>query len=125
MDKLFEIKQGPKTPLIELNSETGTFSLKGKSVPDNSVVFYAPVFAWLDEYLVTPAKTTSLDINLDYFNTSSAKLLADLFNKLEALQKSKKSEVAVNWSYAEEDEDMLEAGEDYKSIFDIPFNLIR
>jgi hypothetical protein len=31
---------------------------------------------------------------------------------------------SVDWYYEEEDEDMLEAGEDYDAIIDIPFRLI-
>ena len=34
------------------------------------------------------------------------------------------NEVAINWYYEEDDEDMLEAGEDYDAIIDLPFKLI-
>ena len=36
-----------------------------------------------------------------------------------------KNEVEVNWYYEEDDEDMLEAGEDYESIIRVPFKMIE
>ena len=34
------------------------------------------------------------------------------------------AEATVLWYYEEDDEDMLEAGEDYDAIIDMPFRLI-
>lgn len=124
MAQLLQIEQSPKTPLIEFNPETGVFEMKGKSIPENSVLFYKPVFEWLESYMQTPAQNTTLNIQLDYFNTSSAKILADLFKKLDNFQSTGKSAVLINWQYNDQDEDMLEAGEDYKSISKVNFNLV-
>jgi ABC-type molybdenum transport system ATPase subunit/photorepair protein PhrA len=49
---------------------------------------------------------------------------ADVFKKLETIHKSK-HEVVINWYYEEDDEDMLEAGEDYESIIRVPFKMIE
>ena len=123
MEKVFANEQSSKTPFIDFNSESGIFQLKGKSIPENSVLFYRPLFDWLDSYIHAPAQTTTLNIQLDYFNTSSAKILADLFKKLESFQNTNKTKVLINWNYNIEDDDMLEAGEDYKSICKVTFNL--
>jgi len=48
----------------------------------------------------------------------------DVFKKLEAIQKVNQG-VTVNWFYDEDDEDMLEAGQDYESIIRIPFKMIE
>ena len=120
----FSAEQSPKTPLIDLNASSGVFSMKGKSIPENTVQFYKPLFDWLNDYAQSPAKTTTVNIQLDYFNTSSAKIFADLFHSLEKLQESGKSAVTINWQYNEEDDDMLESGEDYKSITKVDFNLV-
>ena len=47
-----------------------------------------------------------------------------MFKKLETIHKAK-NEVEVNWYYEEDDEDMLEAGEDYESIIRVPFKMIE
>jgi hypothetical protein len=64
-------------------------------------------------------------VQLEYFNTSSSKCILDVFKKLESIHKSGDKEVIINWYYEEDDEDMLEAGEDYESIIRVPFKMIE
>jgi len=45
-----------------------------------------------------------------------------VFKKLESLSGTS---VKVKWYYEEDDEDMLEAGEDYEAIIDLPFEMIE
>ena len=119
----FALEQSPKTPSVNFDSTSGNFEIKGKSIPENSVQFYQPIYAWLDAYVENPAQKTTLKIQLDYFNTSSSKCIADLFKKLELISKNGKGEVGVTWLHDENDEDMQEAGEDYQSIIKIPFSI--
>jgi hypothetical protein len=79
---------------------------------------------WLDKYADQPNGKTSVNIKLEYFNTSSSKCILDIFRKLELIHK-KGNEVEINWYYEEDDEDMFEAGEDYQSIINIPFKMIE
>jgi hypothetical protein len=110
----------PFTPSIEFDAKTGVFSMKGKSVSENTAKFFQPVFEWLEKYSQHPSPHTKLTIQLDYFNTASAKVLMDLFKKLEKIEKS---EVEIVWLYDDYDEDMQEAGEHYQSISKIKFNI--
>lgn len=112
------------TPFIDFDPVSGNFELTGKSIPENTALFYKPFFEWLNNYIQSPAPKTIFNVQLDYFNTSSSKCIFDTFKKLEQLNASGKSEVVVNWRYWENDEDMQEAGEDYKSILKVPFELI-
>lgn len=114
----------PKTPNVSFDPERGNLLLKGRSIPENSIEFYRPLVDWLDKYSHTPRSKTVVDIQLEYFNTSSSKCLLDLFKKLENMSKDG-NEVIVNWYYEEDDEDMLEAGEDYESIINVPFKMIE
>jgi hypothetical protein len=47
--------------------------------------------------------------------------LLDLFKRLENLS----GKVTINWYFEHDDEDMLEAGEDYEAIISIPFKMIE
>ncbi len=118
------IEGTPKTPTVNFNSDTGVIEIKGRSIPENSIEFYRPLVEWLEEYGKTPSKLTTVNIQLEYFNTSSSKCILDVFKKLEAIKKAK-NDVIINWYYEEDDEDMLEAGEDYESIIRIPFKMIE
>ena len=113
-----------KTPDIYFDSNKGIVEIEGRSIPENSIEFYKPLVDWLDGYADTPASKTEVNIKLEYFNTSSSKCILDVFKKLETIYKNS-SEVVINWYYEEDDEDMLEAGEDYQSILKIPFKMIE
>jgi len=118
------IKGTPKTPDVNFDYDKGSLLLKGRSIPENSVEFYKPLVNWLGEYSANPKPETVFEVQLEYFNTSSSKCLLDLFKKMETLGKGG-NKIIVNWYYEEDDEDMLEAGEDYQSIIDVPFKMIE
>ncbi len=119
-------KQGSqKTPTINFDAEEAKIEMKGRSIPENAIEFYKPLVAWLDEYANTAKGLTEANIQLEYFNTSSSKCILDVFKKLEVINQKEDSEVIINWFYEEDDEDMLEAGEDYQSILKIPFKMIE
>ncbi len=118
------IEGTPKTPDVNFDHDKGNLLLKGRSIPENSVEFYKPLVNWLGEYSNNPRAKTVCEIQLEYFNTSSSKCLLDLFKKMESMNKNG-CEVIINWYYEEDDEDMLEAGEDYQSIIDVPFKMIE
>jgi SiaC family regulatory phosphoprotein len=112
----FYLEETSKTPKLSFNSETGKFLMSGRSIPENSIEFYRPLFEWLDEYVKGPKPQTIFDIQLEYFNTSSSKCLVEIFRRLEKIGSDK---VLINWFYEEDDEDMQESGEDFKEIIDI------
>jgi hypothetical protein len=118
------IEGTPKTPTIVLDFDKGTLLLKGRSIPENSVEFYAPLLDSLDKYMANPQPTTAVDIHLEYFNTSTSKCILDIFKKLENIHKSGNSQVLVNWHYEEEDEEMLVVGEEYQTIVKVPFKMV-
>ena len=118
------IEKTPKTPYVNFDASTGHLILKGKSIPENVISFYKPLSDWLEHYIQAPKEKTVFEIQLDYFNTSSAKVLLDLLKKTEQIQTQGKGEVVLNWLYDEDDEDMMEAGEDFKTSLRIKLNLI-
>jgi hypothetical protein len=119
------IEMTPKTPEVKLEATSGELVLKGRSIPENSIEFYSPVFEWIDKYCLRPQAETVLHIQLEYFNTSSSKCLLDILKKLQIVSQNGGSKVKVVWYYEEDDEDMLEAGEDYQAIIRIPFEMTK
>jgi hypothetical protein len=119
-----QIEGTPKTPTIKFDDQSGVLLIKGRSIPENSIDFYKPLIEWLDNYSIQPKEETEMHMQLEYFNTSSSKCILDVFKKLEAIKKAGKG-VMVKWHYEEDDEDMLEAGEDYEAIIDLQFEMIK
>lgn len=118
------IEGSPKTPTIKFNPEEGKLLIQGRSIPENSIDFYKPLVDALEEYAGNVKESTRVDIVLEYFNTSSSKCILDVFKKLERINEAGGG-VAINWHYEEDDEDMLEAGEDYQAIINIPFKMVE
>lgn len=118
------IEGTPKTPTIKFNPEEGKLLIQGRSIPENSIEFYKPLVDQLEVYSGEPKGETKVDIVLEYFNTSSSKCILDVFKKLEKIN-SDGNNVTINWHYEEDDEDMLEAGEDYQAIINIPFKMVE
>ena len=110
-----------KTPTVDFKS-AGELLIKGRSIPENSIDFYKPLIEWISNYSENPKENTLVNIQLEYFNTSSSKCILDVFKKLESISDSS---VSVKWYYEEDDEDMLEAGEDYEAIIDLSFEMIE
>ena len=110
-----------KTPTIDFKS-IGELLIKGRSIPENSIEFYKPLIDWISNYSDNPKENTIVNIQLEYFNTSSSKCILDVFKKLESIDDSS---VSIKWYYEEDDEDMLEAGEDYEAIIDLTFEMIE
>jgi len=113
-----------KTPTVIFDAEQNALLIKGRSIPENSIEFYKPLIDWIDQYATNSVSGTVVNIQLEYFNTSSSKCILDVFKKLESISKSG-SAVRVKWFYEKDDEDMLEAGEDYQAIIDLPFEMIE
>jgi len=104
------------TPEINLNTD-GVISLVGKSYPENTFEFYAPMMEWLESYFDgNAADTTVINMEIIYFNSSSSKLFFDFFDLLE--ENAEENTIEINWIYDEENESAEEAGEDFIEDFE-------
>jgi len=119
------IEETKYTPKIEMDITTGVISIVGKSYPENTFEFYAPVMDWIEEYFNGKAKEeTIINLEIIYFNSSSSKLFFDFFDLLE--ESNGKHKITINWIYDEENDSALEAGEDFQEDFEnLAIHLIK
>jgi hypothetical protein len=116
----------PKTknsPEIIMNPD-GIIKIRGRSIHENVTEFFQPVIEWINEYIEDPADVTCVDLTLEYFNSASAKIFITLLQKVTYVQLKHKKFI-INWYYEDGDEDILERGEYFASVLDVPFNFIR
>lgn len=119
----FTIEPSPLTPFVSFDSQTGILELKGRSSPDNAVVFYEQVISYFDQYFVTgEAGDITINVGLEYFNTSSLKCIFQILRRIKDGAEKASKTLEINWFYEEDDEDMLETGEDISSLLDMEFN---
>ena len=119
----YTLEASLNTPAIQFDFKKGELTISGRSIPENSIEFYKPLVDSLDKYSNGAKSATTVNVQLEYFNTSSSKCILDVFKKLESIHKGG-SAVTINWHYEEDDEDMLEAGEDYQAIINVPFKMV-
>src|SRR4030043_2186253 len=81
------IEQSDKTPLVDLNYLSGELILSGKSIPINAPRIFEPILDWVNEYVKNPRQTTTLRLNLEYFNTASSIWLAKIVKALATINK--------------------------------------
>jgi hypothetical protein len=122
MDNL-QIAGKKDTLAVAFDAETGVLVLEGSSYPENPIDFFDRLTAWFKQYFAEVSGPLTLNITIDYLNTSSSKCLLDLFDMLEAYHRSGGT-VTLNWYYDEDDDDMLETGEELCEDFDLPYTLI-
>lgn len=122
MEDVF-ISSTDKTPEVSFKL-SGELHITGKSIPEDAEDFFAPLLKWLESYLENPAPTTSLNLNLEYFNISSSKRILFLLYKVNELV-DKKRDVKVRWFFDDHDEDMFEVGQDYAFMVKVPFEFVE
>jgi hypothetical protein len=123
MEKII-IKETPRTPSINFDPDIGLFEIRGKSTPENSTSFYGPLLEYIEGYSICPADHTILNVRFEYFNTSSSHRIHALFKKFEKLYLAN-SEVIIRWFCEKSDENMHDAGNDFRTILQVPFEIIE
>ena len=108
-----EIPATARTPSVTFDFGQNYLKLIGESYPEDVTEFYNPVFKALDGYLATLGNgKCRFDFELIYLNSSSAKAIMMLMDKLDAAAASG-AIVEVFWYYDREDDTMQELGEEF------------
>jgi hypothetical protein len=110
------------TPKVVLDPE-GVIMIKGRSMNKNAAEFFKQIEEWIDIYVSDPADLTTVDICLEYFNGVNSIIFISLLKKITNI-KLKDKLVVINWYYEEDDDDILDQGENISSVLNIPVNFI-
>ncbi len=120
MTELLQIDGTEDTPAVSLDKRNSLFSIRGSSFPENAVEFYGKIISWINEIGASLTNELVCEFYLIYLNSASNKMLYDIFNELEIWYLRGK-QISVKWIYDEMDEDMLELGEDFAELVELPF----
>jgi hypothetical protein len=118
-----EISESQRTPKLHLDSKKGIIKLAGRSMPENSKSFYTPILEWIDKYMEAPCDSTRVIFDLEYFNSSSSKMILQIIHRLADLKRKEKN-VSVDWYYLEDDEDMFDSGKTFEELAGLNFEFI-
>jgi len=117
------------TPGVNLDPAANRFEIHGESRPENVRRFYLPILDWLEQFA---GKVSGKDVNtplefsfnFEYFNSTSAKYILDIFKILHSINESGRA-VRVSWHYEEDDEDMYEVGMEMSRMSGIAFVYVK
>jgi hypothetical protein len=132
MEKLF-ISPTQTTPEVRFSVEDSIFRMSGTSRPEDVRAMYYPVIEWIkllsDNILngtinkFSAENPLKLQVDLLYFNSSSAKFLYDILSEFKRITTSG-IPVIVEWFYEKDDADMLEAGNDISILVEMKFTYV-
>ncbi|MBS4018885.1 MAG: DUF1987 domain-containing protein [Dechloromonas sp.] len=102
----------PSSPEVNFDFAKHHLSIRGESYPENAAAFYGEIIKRLREYLGNCSQTRiTVDISLAYFNSSSTKMLFNIFEAFNSAATAG-NEIVLNWYHDEEDDTILEFGQE-------------
>lgn len=118
------------SPEINFDLKSNKFIISGKSRPENTGKFYTPVLEWFDNFERLMASSGAVKsapmefvFKLEYFNSISAKYIADIIMLLKELA-LKGHNINIKWYYPNSDDDMLEVGKEFADMVEMNFDYI-
>jgi hypothetical protein len=120
----FEKEKTTSTPFILVDEEKRHMRIEGRCFHEKVADFFKEVNDWLVVFLEKDFGSFTFDCEIEYFNSSTTKLLHNMLMKMDAFASSAKK-IVVNWITTEDNDIMIECGEDFKEdISNLEFNLI-
>ena len=108
------IEQTASTLGVRFDAQASALAMFGESYPENALKFFTPVAAWLKKFLHSrsPGDKVRVDLDIIYFNSSTSKVLMNIFDMLEEAAR-KRILVKIVWKHHEENEISQECGEEF------------
>lgn len=107
-------------PNVRFDVLTHEMEISGMSMHESSLEFYSPIHEWLANYVATYSDKMVFNFRMEYFNTATSK---EFYTLLSVLKKFR-GELEVNWFYQEDDDQMLDDGEDLSEDTEVNMNFI-
>jgi len=114
MHKNIQIEAAGRTPSVSFDFVNNLFLIEGESYPEDVNEFYGPIMTAFTDYLQKANELNMrFEVRLVYFNSTSARILFEFFERLEEAAKQG-NRVKVVWSFAKDDDNMEEFGEEFQ-----------
>ncbi|MCU0434894.1 MAG: DUF1987 domain-containing protein [Bacteroidia bacterium] len=118
------IPETRSTPEIHFDADNDIYLIRGRSIPPDASSFFYPLDKWVEALAATgSARPVNIRIRLEHLNTGTIRSLLTIFSKLLRVRE-KGTQVNFEWYYNEEDEDLVDKGEEMSLILDVPFRYI-
>jgi hypothetical protein len=120
-----EKEKTTSTPYLLVDEAKGYMKLEGRSFHEGITDFFKEIFDWLDIYLKTDFGEFTFDFEMNYFNSSTSKLLHNMLMKMDR-HAAGGNKIIVNWITTEDNDIIIECGEDFQEeIEELTFNMVK
>ncbi len=120
---VIRIEKTNNTPSIYIDKANLLCKIEGSSFPEDAYGVYQHVLDWLSSIGDDFDSELRMEFDYDFLNSISHKKVWQILTELKKYHKSGK-QVKVSWYYDENDEEIMESGEDLAELMNIPFELI-
>ena len=131
--KPYILKSTELTPGVIFDPGNNKFEMTGSSRPEDVRDLFFPIIEWLKDFnektsqgmatIFSKENPLLFKVKMDYFNSSSAKFMFDIFEELNSIHE-KGLPVHIKWYFDKEDDDMREAGEEMQDLVEMEFQFI-
>jgi len=104
--------------IIEFDEKEGVLKISGISMMEDALDFYSETKNKIDNYYLKSSSKLTIEFELTYFNSSSAKQFIQILTKLEG------DMGAVIWKYPIDHIIMHDRGKELEILVDVPFDFI-
>ena len=103
---------------VSFDEETGNLRIAGISMMEDSLGFYAETKNKIDAYFLNHSNSITVEFELTYFNSSSAKQFIQILSRLE------NDKGNVLWKYPKGNTIMEDRGKELEILLDVSFEFI-
>ena len=103
---------------VNFDEKTGSLKISGISMMEDSLGFYAETKNKIDAYFLNNSSSVTVEFELTYFNSSSAKQFIQILSRLE------NNKGNVLWKYPKGNTIMEDRGKELEILLDVPFEFI-
>lgn len=121
-DKNLSLAPTQSTPAVTADWDQGLLVMTGESYPENTYEIFDAIIEWVEEYLRLEDRPLTLQLRLNYLNTSSIRAMIDIFDRLQAGVDAGK-QVSVAWLYDSRNPRSAELAEEFKEDYSFAFEI--
>ena len=127
------IEETENSPAVSFDASSDRFVISGKSRPENTDKFYAPIINWIMKFdkILSDREVEKTDkalqvfvFKFEYFNSTSAKNIAEIILLLKSFVE-KGHKINIEWHFPKFDDDMMDTGKEFSNMVDLKFDFIE
>ena len=121
---MLNLKNNNKNPDLIFDLNNGVIKISGRSTMFHPQEFYPSVINLIEEYVKNPNVETTLEIDLEYYNSLTKRFLLRIVELISRIELKRNHVVTINWHFDPDDEDIAYDIKLFSNIIEYRINAI-